>query len=46
MSLLPEDNLLANVQHVDVALVIMRGRVAPSEGQINERGLSVERPAG
>lgn len=24
MSLLPEDNLLANVWHVDVALVIMR----------------------
>lgn len=37
MSLLPEDNLLANVQHVDVALVIMRRRV---------RGLSPERPAG
>lgn len=40
MSLLPEDNLLANVRHVDVALVIMRGCAAPSEGQINERGLS------
>lgn len=38
MSLLPEDNLLANVRHVDVALVITRGCAAPSEGQINERG--------
>lgn len=37
MSLLPEDNLLANVWHVDVALVIMRAARRQSEGQINER---------
>lgn len=35
MSLLPEDNLLANVWHVDVALVIMRA----AQKQINERAL-------
>lgn len=38
MSLLPEDNLLANVWHVDVALVIMSAAWDwEREGQINEK---------
>ena len=42
MSLLPEDNLLANVWHVDVALVIMRAAWDGEGGQINETGHCAE----